>query len=92
MIIDFTVKMEPLPNFLQENFKALIKLLYRTRSMRSLLSASLSMQRSFPQSAYPLEWICKLHLEYACDTLDFQSDELEGDRCATLTESLILVL
>ena len=48
--------------------------------MRSLLSASLSMQRSFPQSAYPLEWICKLHLEYACEALDFRSEELEGDR------------
>ena len=66
----------------QENFKALIKLLYKTRDMRSLLGVAVSMLEAFPQSSYPLEWICKVHLEYVCDTLDFASEELEGDRMA----------
>ena len=46
----------------QENFKALIKLLYKTRDMRSLLGAAVSMLEAFPQSSYPLEWICKVLL------------------------------
>ena len=66
----------------QENFKALIKLLYKTRDMRSLLGAAVTMLSAFPQSSYPLEWICKVHLEYVCDTLDFTSEELEGGRMA----------
>ena len=66
----------------QENFKALIKLLYKTRDMESLLGVALSMLSAFPQSSYPLEWICKVYLEYVCDTLDFTSEELEGDKMA----------
>ena len=66
----------------QENFKALIKLLYKTRDMELLLGVAVSMLSAFPQSSYPLEWICKVHLEYVCDTLDFASKELEGDRMA----------
>ncbi len=35
------------------------------------------MRATFPGSGYPIEWLCKIYLEYACDSLDFKSQELE---------------
>ena len=61
-----------------ENFKTLIKLLYRLRRMETLLGWSVKMHEVFPKTAYPLEWVCKVYLEWVTDTLDFESEDLEN--------------
>ncbi len=62
-------------------FKLLIPIcpFFRLRNMTDLLSAALSMTKTFPSHIYPLEWICKVHLEWATGTLDFQSADLENE-------------
>ena len=62
-----------------EHFKLLIRHLYALRQMQELLEVAIRMSRLFPDTAYALEWICKIYLEYVCDTLDFKSDELEAN-------------
>jgi hypothetical protein len=49
--------------------KLLIRQLYKEHRMEALSRAALSMAASWPDSSYPLEWICKAYLEWAADTL-----------------------
>jgi hypothetical protein len=49
--------------------KLLIRQLYKEHRMEGLTAAALSMAASWPESSYPLEWICKAYLEWAADTL-----------------------
>ena len=60
-----------------EHMKMLIRVLYNLRDMEELLNFVLKMSTLFPESSYPLEWICKVYMEYVTGTLSFQNDELE---------------
>ncbi len=60
-----------------ENMKALVRHLYNRREMEELLNFVLKMSKMFPENNYPLEWICKIYLEYVTDTLNFKNAELE---------------
>ena len=79
-----------------EHFKLLIRHLYGQRHMQELLDVAIRMSKLFPDTAYALEWICKVYLEYVCDTLEFKSDELEEnirnwiDKLLNLSESSTL--
>jgi len=44
-----------------ENYKTLIKLLYKRRNLPELLKTSLGMEEAFPSHIYPLEWFCKVN-------------------------------
>ena len=52
-----------------ENLKLLIKQLYKVRGLEKLVLTALKMNRIYPENSYPLEWICKVYLEWAADTL-----------------------
>ncbi len=60
-----------------ENLKSMIRLLYKTREMEDLTNVVFKMNKLFPENSYPLEWICKIYLEYATESLSFKSDVLE---------------
>eukprot|EP00092_Neocalanus_flemingeri_P033930 GFUD01036895.1.p1 GENE.GFUD01036895.1~~GFUD01036895.1.p1 ORF type:complete len:1307 (+),score=422.74 GFUD01036895.1:54-3974(+) len=53
-----------------ENFKHLIKLLYKVREIDNLLLKAVKMTEIFSENIYPLEWICKVYLEYIAGALD----------------------
>ena len=46
-----------------EHMKMLIRVLYNLRDMEELLNFVLKMSTLFPESSYPLEWICKVYME-----------------------------
>jgi len=60
-----------------ENIKLMIKLLYKVRKLEKLVGICLEMHRMSPESNYPLEWICKVYLEWASGTLEFERAELQ---------------
>ena len=62
----------------QERLKLLIRRLYAKRDLEGLLEAAFMMARLFPKQATPLEWICKVYLEWSCGTLAFDAPELEA--------------
>jgi hypothetical protein len=59
-----------------ENQKLLIRHLYKERKMEKLTRTALSMAQCWPESSYPLEWICKAYIEWAADTLGMNSHRL----------------
>ena len=52
-----------------ENLKLLIKHLYKVRSLEKLVATALKMNSIYPENSYPLEWICKVYLEWVAGTL-----------------------
>ena len=52
-----------------ENLKLLIKQLYKVRGLEKLVMTALKMVGIYPENSYPLEWICKVYLEWAAETL-----------------------
>ena len=55
-----------------EHMKMLTRVLYNLRDMEELLKLVLKMSKLFPESSYPLEWICKVYMEYVTGTLSFK--------------------
>ena len=55
-----------------EHMKMLTRVLYNLRDMEELLKLVLKMSKLFPDSSYPLEWICKVYMEYVTGTLSFK--------------------
>ena len=55
-----------------EHMKMLVRVLYNLRDMEELLKLVLKMSKLFPESSYPLEWICKVYMEYVTGTLSFK--------------------
>lgn len=45
-------------------FKAYLKLLYKMQRIENLLQESCRMSNQYPKEVYPLEWICKIFVEY----------------------------
>ena len=74
----------------QENMKILIKQLYRLRRMSELLDAALRMAGVFPKSTFPLEWVCKVYLEWVTDTLEIPSGKME--QVMSLTDQIFPAL
>lgn len=72
-----------------ENLKIKIKLLYKMRKMEELLTTALQMHQLFPGNVYPLEWICKVHLEWVSGYLDFKNEALETDQVEKMTDKLL---
>ena len=50
-----------------ENFKLYLRLLYKTRKIVDMVKASLRMHSVFPGDNVPLEWACKVFVEWSAD-------------------------
>jgi len=72
-----------------ENMKHLIKLLYKMREMSCLVDVAVKMAAIFTENIYPLEWVCKVYLEWASGAIEFESEVLKDP--SSYYEKLILL-
>ena len=49
--------------------KLLVRHLYKERRLEKLTRVALLMADWWPDTSYPLEWVCKVYLEWAAHTL-----------------------
>ena len=62
-----------------EHSKLRLRLLYKLRKPGEALAAAKVMSTIWPDNVYPLEWLCKIHIERASGTLQVEEvDDVEG--------------
>merc|ERR1719180_231752 len=62
-----------------EHSKLRLRLLYKLRKPGEALDAAKAMSKIWPDNVYPLEWLCKIHIERASGTLEVEEmDDAEG--------------
>ena len=62
-----------------EHSKLRLRLLYKLRKPADALSAAKVMSTIWSDNVYPLEWLCKIHIERASGTLEVgELDDVEG--------------
>ena len=59
-----------------DNFRLYLRTLYKIRSLVRLCHASIRMHKVFPGSSLPLEWLCKVYLEWCAGAIENQADSL----------------
>ena len=62
-----------------DHSKLRLRLLYKLRKPGEALAAAKVMAMTWPDNVYPLEWLCKIHIERASGTLEVgELDDVEG--------------
>ena len=62
-----------------EHSKQHLRLLYKLRKPDQAMDAAKVMSKIWPDNVYPLEWLCKIHIERASGTLEVgELDDAEG--------------
>ena len=57
-----------------DNFRIYLRTLYKKRSLVRLCHASIRMHKVFPGSSLPLEWLCKVYLEWCAGAIENPAD------------------
>ena len=61
-----------------EHSKLRLRLLYKLRKPGEAMAAAKAMSTIWPDNVYPLEWLCKIHIERASGTLEVEElDDVE---------------
>ena len=60
-----------------DHFRLYLRTLYKIRSMVKLAYASIRMHKVFPGSPLPLEWLCKVFLEWSADALESEDSHAQ---------------
>jgi len=61
-----------------EHSKLRLRLLYKLRKPGEAMAAAKAMSTNWPDNVYPLEWLCKIHIERASGTLEVEElDDVE---------------
>ena len=63
-----------------DNFRIYLRTLYKIRSLFRLCHASIRMHKIFPGSSLPLEWLCKVYLEWCAGAVENQMDDIKLDK------------
>merc|ERR1719234_2570363 len=62
-----------------EHSKLRLRLLYKLRKPGEAMDAAKAMSKIWPDNVYPLEWLCKIHIERASGTLEVEEvDDVEA--------------
>ena len=62
-----------------ENLKHLIKHYYKMKLIPKLVATAQKMIQIFPENIYPLEWICKVYLEWTANIWSVEDEDVFGN-------------